>query len=285
MRPVLLLALCLTGCRDRSEPAKPPITVYAAASLARPLAVLADSFRIASGVPVRSELGGSLELTRRVRDLGAVPDVLLLADDEVMAALMPAHVDWYVRFATSPLVVAYTARSPGADSLTDANWWLVLAREGISIGRADSAIAPAGRHALRLLRRASEYYKEEGLTTRLLARAGARYVRPNATELAALLEAGEVDYILEYEAVARQFGFRYVSLPTDLAPAVLFGAAMSRQSARAADATRFITFLLDDRGTRILRAANLNALSVPVALGRNVPPEVSKVVRRVAAHD
>lgn len=259
--------------------------MYAAASLARPLAAVGDSFRVASGVPVRLEFGGSLELARRVTDLGAVPDVLMLADDEVMAALMPRHVDWYARFATSSLVVAYTARSPGADSLTDANWWRVLARDGVSIGRADSAIAPAGRHALRLLRRASDFYREPRLSDRLLARAAQRYVRPNATELAALLEAGEVDFILEYEAVARQFGFRYVALPNDLAPAVLYGVTMARRSARAADATQFIAFLLGDRGTRILRAANLNALSVPVALGRNVPPEVSAVVRRVAAHD
>lgn len=259
--------------------------MYAAASLARPLATLGDAFQEASGVPLRAELGGSLELARRITDLGMAPDVLLLADDEVIASLMPAHVDWYVRFATSPLVVAYTTRSPGADSLTGENWWRMLTRDGVSIGRADSAIAPAGRHALRMLRRASEYYREPGLSDRLLARSATRYVRPNATELAALLEAGEVDFILEYEAVARQFGFRYVSLPSDLAPAVLYGAAMPRQSARAADATRFITFLLDDRGTRILRAANMNALSVPVALGRNIPPEVSAVVRRVVAHD
>lgn len=279
------LALSLAACGDGREPPKPPIAVYAAASLARPLAILADSFRAASNVPVRAEFGGSLELSRRITDLGATPDVILLADDEVIAALMPAHVEWYVRFATSRLVVAYTGRSPGADSMTTESWPRVLTRAGVSIGRADSAIAPAGRHALRVLRRASDYYSDQGLSARLLERSTVRYVRPNATELAALLEAGEVDFILEYESVARQYGFRYVPLPADLAPAVLYGAAIPRAAPRTGDATAFVAFLLGDRGTRLLRAANVEAMGVPVALGRNIPPEVSALVRTVASHD
>lgn len=280
MRRSLLAALVLTACS--AEPPGPPLTVHAAASLAHPLRALADSFRLESGIPLQIEFGGSMELSRRTTDLGMPPDILLLADDDVVASLMPAHIEWYVRFATSRLVVAYGARSRGADSITSENWWRVLSGAGVTIGRADSAIAPAGRHGLGVLRRAGTYYAQDGLTQRLLERSGERHVRPNATELAALLEAGQVDYILEYEAVARQFGFQYVRLPADLSPAVLYGVAVPLASQRRDDAALFVAFLLGGTGQSILRASSVDLLRVPVALGRNIPPEVSALARTVA---
>lgn len=275
----------MIACASPAPPPKPPITVHAAASLARPLRILADSFRVASGIPLRVEFGGSMELARRTTDLGAVADVLMLADDDVIAALLPSHTEWYVRFATSRLVVAHTTTSAGADSLTRDNWWRVLSANGVTVGRADSAIAPAGRHALSLLRRAEAYYQSPGLTRRLLEHSPQRVVRPNATELAALLESGEVDYVIEYESVARQFGFPYVSLPGDLAASVLYGAAVPRATTRHDDAVQFLAFLLGERGTAIMRNAHVDMLRTPVTLGRNVPPGISALTRTVVSRE
>jgi hypothetical protein len=42
-------------------------------------------------------------------------------------------------------------------------------------------------------------------------------MRGNAAELAGLLELGELDYIFEYESLARSHEFRYLLLP----PAVM----------------------------------------------------------------
>ena len=229
------------------------------------------------------ELGGSLEHSRKITELGRVPDVLMLADDDVMAALVPTHLEWYVRFATNRLVIAYGPRSQFADSLTADNWWRVLSRAGVRVGRADPATAPAGRHALSLIERAQFYYHQPGLEERLLARATARHLRPNAAELAALLETGEVDYIIDYESLARQYGFRFLALPDDLAPAVLYGMSVPLRAANPASGVRFAAFVNSDEGQRILRDAHVNVLKVPVAVGRNVPPEISALVRSVAA--
>ena len=109
-----------------------------------------------------------------------------------------------------------------------------------------------------------------------------RYVRPNATELAALLETGEVDYILDYESVARQYGFNYVTLPEDLAVAVLYGISVPRQAAHFAEGVQFVALVLSDEGRRILRDASVNMLPVPVAIGSAIPPEISDRVRTVA---
>lgn len=279
----LVLALGALGCGGPSDRDAQPITVFAAASLARPLAVVADTFAAHSGHAARLELGGSLDHVRRVTDLGRTPDVLLLADDAVMASLMPAHIGWYVRFATSPIVVAWRPGSAHAAGITSENWWRVLSRTGVSIGRADSTIAPAGRHALSVLRRAEAFYREPGLTQRLMANARLRDVRPNATELAALLEAGAVDFILEYESVARQYGFEFMSLPANVSAGVLYGIAIPRSAPQRTLALEFATLMLSEQGKRALRDAHFATLRVPVAVGDSVPPEVTELVRTLAA--
>ena len=243
------------------------------------MTLLTHSFENRSGVASLVELGGSLEHTRKLTELGRTPDVLMLADDEVIASLAPTHIDWYVRIATTRLVVAYTRRSRYAADIGSEEWWRVLSRRDVTVGRADPAIAPAGRHAVALLRRAETYYQEPRLADRLLAQASLKYVRPNATELAALLETGEVDYILEYESVARQFGFRYITLPEDLSVRVLYGISVPRAAAHASAGIDFVAFVLSPEGKRILRDANFDVLNVPVAIGSGVPRALTDLVR------
>jgi molybdate/tungstate transport system substrate-binding protein len=272
------------ACDDtRSDPPKEPITIFAAASLAKPLQSLTATFLREHGVRAHVELGGSIEQSRKLTDLARIPDVLMLVDDEVVAALMPAHLDWYVRFATNRVVVAYTEKSAHADSITDANWYRVLVRDDVRVGRADATLAPAGRHALALLQRAEGVYGLPHLSERILERAIPRYVRPNAAELAVLLETGEVDYILEYESVARQYGFKFLALPTELSLPILYGVSIPRQATHTASAVRFVASLLSEEGKEILREAHVSVLRVPIALGTNVPREITEVVRTLAA--
>jgi len=281
MRQTLVLAIALLmACdRPRREPPPPPISVYAAASLAKPLATVADSFRASSGIVMHTELGGSMEHARKITELGRVPDAIVLVDDEVIASLMPAHIDWYVRFATNRLVIAYGPKSRLADSITSDNWWRILTRPGVTIGRADPAVAPVGKHALALLKRTGSYYKSAAVSERLAEHAPLKFVRPNAAELAALLETGEVDYIIDYASVARQYGFRFVSLPEDLATPVLYGVSVPRGAAHFSEGVKFAAFLLSDAGKSILRDAYIDVMSMPVAVGSAVPPEISPIVR------
>jgi ABC-type molybdate transport system substrate-binding protein len=195
---------------------------------------------------------------------------------------MPTHLDWYVRFATNRVVVAYTKRSRHADSITSDNWWRILSSRDVTVGRADPSIAPAGKYALSVMRRAETYYNQRGLGDRLFARASLKYVRPNATELAALLETGEVDYILDYESVAQQYGFKFVTLPEDLAVAILYGISVPRQAANFKGGVDFAAFVLSEEGKRILRDSKIAVLGVPVAVGSAVPLEVSELVRTAA---
>jgi molybdate/tungstate transport system substrate-binding protein len=279
-----VLGLALAACVDQTrEPPPPPITIFAAASLARPLRPLTTTFERDTRVASLVELGGSIEHARKITELGRTPDVVILVDDDVIASLLPAHIDWYVRFATNRVVVAYGPRSRHADSITAENWWQILARADVHVGRADPALAPAGRHALALLERAAAQYARPKLADEVLRRSPPALLRPNASELAALLEAGEVDYILEYESVARQYGFRFVDLPTELSQPILYGVSVPRRAANADAGARFVAAMLSREGLAALRAQAVNVLEIPVAIGTNLPSGVSEVVRTLTA--
>jgi molybdate/tungstate transport system substrate-binding protein len=251
---------------------------------------VADSFARHHGATVLMESGGSLEHARKLTELHRIPDVLALADHEVFPQLlMPAHVESYVQFARNRMVVAYSPRSRFANEISAANWRDVLQRPGVEIGRPDPDRAPAGYRTLLVLRLAEAHYRDPGLAARLLARSPPRNMRGNAAELAGLLDLGELDYIFEYESLARSHRFRYVTLPREIdlgdlsladrysrvsvrvpgrtprdsvtfagAP-MLYGLAVPRAAPHPAAARRFVDFLLS-AGRPRLRAAHVDML-------------------------
>ena len=254
---------------------------------------VADSFARRQRATVLLESGGSLEHARKVTELHRIPDVLVLADHEVFPQLLvPAHVQSYIQFARNRMVVAYTPRSRFASEVAGANWREILQRPGVEVGRPDPDRAPAGYRTLLVLKLAESYYRDPGLAARVLARSPPRNMRGNAAELAGLLQLGELDYIFEYESLARSHDFRYVTLPRaiDLSdPAlaaqyavatvrvagrtprdsvtfwgapILYGLAVPREAPHPAAAAGFVEFLLRD-GKPLLRAAHVDVLDVP----------------------
>src|SRR5215207_9282221 len=186
------------------------LLIYLAASLNKPMQPLLDRFAARTGTVIQRESGASLEHVRKITELHRVPDVALLADAEVIPQLLlPKHATWYAEFARNRLVVAYTARSKGAAEISATNWRAVLLRRDVEVGRTDPNLAPAGYRTLLMFQLAERYYRTPGLAKSLVARAPQRNIRPNAAELAALLAAGELDYIYDYQSVAEANGFSF----------------------------------------------------------------------------
>ena len=291
------------ACRsDAPVSQRDTVVVYVAASLARPMRAIADSLLRKQNATVLLESGGSLEHARKVTELGRVPDVLVLADHEVFPQLlMPEHVESYVPFARNRMVIAYTSRSRFADEITSANWRAILQRPGVEVGRPDPDRAPAGYRTLLLLGLAEAHYRDAQLGARLLGRSPPRNIRGNAAELAGLLELGELDYIFEYESLARSHAFKFVTLPREIdlsdprlaqhyatvsvrvagrnprdsvrfvgAP-ILYGVAVPRDAPRPAAAARFVDFLLGD-GKGVLRAAYVDMMDAPKRVSATAQP-------------
>ena len=191
--------------------------MYIAASLTKPLQPALDAWGSAHHARVLLESGGSLEHARKITELHRVPDLLLLADLDVFPKLLyPRYVDHYAAFARNRMVVAYRAASRYASEIDSTNWTRILTRPDVEVGRSDPSVAPVGYRTLLMFQLAERYYRQPGLATRLLSRAPDRNVRPNATALAALMQLGELDYIYDYESVARSFGLRWIPLPDDI---------------------------------------------------------------------
>lgn len=191
--------------------------VYIAASLTRPLQPALDAWGRAHGVQVLLESGGSLEHARKITELHRTPDLLLLADWDVFPRLLyPRFVDSYAAFARNRMVVAYRPGSRHASEIDSTNWTRILTAPDVEVGRTDPSAAPVGYRTLILFQLAEQHYRQPGLAARLLARAPDRNVRPNAAALAALLQLGELDYIYDYESVARTFGLSWIRLPDDI---------------------------------------------------------------------
>lgn len=309
--PLALLAAACGGTERSASASAGPLIVFNAGSLARPLRAALDTFALREGVAVEQESAGSLETARKLTELGSVPDIVGLADAEVFPQLLvPEHVAWYARFARNRMVVAYTPRSRGADSIATANWHRVLADPAIEVGRADPDLDPNGYRTLLVLRLAERYYGEPGLAGRLLANAPARNVRPKEADLVGLLQAGELDYIWSYESLAQATGLRYVTLPDsiDLGTAadsafyrtasvrvagsgvgdtvtfrgepIVYGIAIPRRAPHPELAVRFLAFLFSDDGRRVLRAARLDALDAPTIVGEGAPDTLRALAGR-----
>ena len=310
MRPLRLAAILLpllAGCgRDASPPAT--LTVFNAGSLARPMRAALDSFARRERVTVAQESAGSLESARKLTELGKIPDVLALADEEVFPQLLvPEHARWYAGFARNRMVLAYTDRSRYANEITADNWFDVLARPGVEVGRANPNLDPNGYRTLLALQLAERHYRKPGLAARVLASIPARNVRPKEADLVGLLQVGEMDYVWSYESIARGVGLRYLTLPHEmdlgeLADSALYGQASVRVTGKTpadsitfrgrpivyaltiptrapnpALAERFVTFLLSPEGVAILRAAKLDALARPVVVGDGAPAAVARL--------
>jgi len=270
------------------------VVVYDAGTLALPLKAVFDSFATRAPVVLVQENAGSLETARKLIDLGRVPDVIALADYEIFPRLLvPKYVTWYAPFARNRMVLAYTDRSKGAAEISPQNWWDVITRPGVEVGRSDPNLDPAGYRALLLFQLAERESGRPGLAALLERTSPARNVRAKSADLVALLQTGELDYAWGYESVAQAAHLRYVRLsdhidlgePADTAyyaratvrvtgatPAdtvvfrgepIVYALSIPTAAPHPATAARFVAFLFSPAGTRILRAAQLDAFDKP----------------------
>lgn len=278
----------------------PPLVVFAAGSLARSLGAAADSFAVRTGQAVSVEPAGSLDLARRITELGQIPDVIALADEDVFPKLlMPAHVTWYARFARNRMVLARAAGRPSVHA--DTSWWQALVDPAMRVGRADPDVDPGGYRALMLFDLTERHVAHSGLSAALLAASPPKYVRPKSAELVALLQAGELDYAWMYESSARgaRLAFDTFTVAIDLsreadstwyatsvvrvagasrsdtievrgAP-IRYGLSIPAAAPRPAAGASFVEFLLSDDGRRILAREHLDVLARPLVVGQGAP--------------
>lgn len=297
----MLVALFLCACAPVRLSAQ-SLSVFTAGSLARPFRELLDSFAlIHPGVEPAETNAGSVDLARRIVDLGQVPDIYASADiDVIPRLLMPRVAGWYVAFARNEMVLLHGPTSAGGDTINANNWWRVVAAPGVRMGSSDPALDPSGYRTLLVFELAERYYGVPGLAGRLRAALPRRYIRPSETDLIALVQAGELDYAWSYRSLAVTSGLSSVELPHEIdlgdpadsagyaavsvrvrrgaggdslefrgAP-IEYGLTIPRSAPHPEMARAFVRFVLSPAGRAILVRNGLAALDRPSVSG--TPP-------------
>lgn len=216
----LVNSLPQTAAENRiaADSAGGELVIFHAGSLAVPFREVSARFNeMYPNVRIKAEAAGSRDSARKISDLGRSCDVLGSADYRVIdTLLMPRHAVFNIRFATNEMVIAYTPDSSRADAISADNWPEVLLDEGVAFGRADPNRDPCGYRTVMVFQLAERYYKIPGLARALQDKHRRRYIRPKETDLLALLEVGEIDFLFIYRSVALQHGLEFVPLPDEV---------------------------------------------------------------------
>ena len=322
----LVLAACLLapgGCRDADTPTAPggagkavsgKLTIFHAGSLSVPFRKVSEAFmKRHPGVTVKAEAAGSRDIARKVSDLGRACDVLASADYKVVEnLLMPDHARFNIRFATNELALVYTDTSAHAAEVNARNWHEVLLREKVRFGRADPNRDPCGYRTEMLFQLAEKHYNVPGLAKRLAAKDGKRFIRPKETELLALLEAGEIDYLFIYRSVGIQHHLTVLRLPdqvnlrnaamsalynaatvkvtgkkpgqfiTRKGEAIVYSVTIPTSAANRPAAEAYVAFLLSPEGRKIIASCGQGLLEPAVADGwEHVPEKVKPLCKKL----
>lgn len=248
----LALGLTLSACAPRAQE-KTQLRVLIAGSLIVPFDEMERAFEEKHpDVDVLMEGHGSIQVIRRVTELEEEADVLAVADYALIPMLMyqaqmpetgESYADWYLKFATNELGLAYTAQSAYADEISQENWHEVVARPDVLFGLSDPRFDACGYRGLMTTQLAERYYGDDLVFDRVF---GGRFtqflrvqtqdgadvisvpevlqpkeesglvMRGSSVRLLGLLESGDLDYAFEYESVARQHGLEFLPLPAEI---------------------------------------------------------------------
>ncbi len=249
---LLSLSILTTGCSLASpaEKNKTPLVVFAAGSLIIPFNDLEKAFESQyPSIDIQAQYHGSIQVIRHTTELHEPIDVVATADASLLPMLMYTSNDpdtglpysnWYIRFASNHLDIAYRTDSLYASEINSDNWYEILTRPDVRVGLADPRFDPVGYRTLMLFALAGEYYQHPTAFTNMFkgqfsfplgifndndmttitvpvileTRSESHVILRGASmELIALLESGDLDYALEYESVINQHGLKMVGLP------------------------------------------------------------------------
>lgn len=215
---IVLMLVLVTGCGKQDAPEPKEINILHAGSLSIPFKEMAAAFTAKNpGYTVNLEGHGSRTCARQISDLGREIDIMASADSAVIRnLLMPEHAGFCIDFTTNEMALMFTQKSKFADEITAENWHEILLRPEVQYGHSDPNADPCGYRAILTMQLAEKHYLKENLFKLLKENMPEKNIRPKETDLIAMLEAGELDYIFIYRSVAQQHHSKYLTLPDEV---------------------------------------------------------------------
>ncbi len=196
------------------------VTIFAAGTLAVPFKAVSALFQKKyPNVTVQAQFGGSVMMAKKITDLHQEADLIAVADYNVIPKYLfgkPANAAWYVGIARNAIAFVYTDKSKYGNEINSQNWYKVLARKGVEIGRSNPDTDPSGYQTVQMLNLAERYYNAPGLEQNVLANAPLANMRNTETSLISALQLGQIDYLAIYRSDALQHHLKFIDLPAKI---------------------------------------------------------------------
>ncbi len=208
------VVLTIISCKDDNNN---ELRIYCAGSLARSFEEIAESFQKENPrIKIKIEAYGSLEAVRRITELNKTPDIIAVSDYKLIENyLIPEYSDRNSILVSNSIVICYTENSADKEKINSDNWFEILMQEKIRLGRSDPYSDPCGYRSLFVFELAELYYKKNGLSEDLKNKKNT-FLRPKEVDLIALLETGNIDYLIIYKSVAVQHNLNFIELPDQI---------------------------------------------------------------------
>jgi molybdate/tungstate transport system substrate-binding protein len=289
------------------------LIVFHAGSLAVPFRDMSKAFMEKHpGLEIYLEAAGSRTCARKISDLGRPCDVMASADYSVIENLLiPDHADWNISFATNEMAIMYRPDSRFSKEINGTNWYRILLKEGVEYGHSDPNSDPCGYRSQLVWQLAEKYYEVPGLYDRLKENCPPRNVRPKETDLIALLEAGQIDYLFIYRSVCEQHKMPFVVLPDQInlksnrhkefykqvsikitgkkpgefiektGKPMVYGITIPKNAPNKGAAVAFVSFIVGPEGQRIMQRNGQPPISPPDATGKTdlIPQQLKTLLK------
>lgn len=205
------------SCSSSKEKENKELLVFHAGSLSLPFKQIAKAFEEKNpDITVELEAAGSVASARKITDLHRYCDVFASADYKVIDdMLIPEYANFNIKFAGNEMAIVFTEHSKFANEINAQNWTDILLKDDVAYGRSNPNDDPCGYRTVLVSKLAEKYYHISGFADKLLAK-DHKYIRPKETDLLALLESGNLDYIFLYRSVAQQHHLKYLLLPDSI---------------------------------------------------------------------
>ncbi len=187
--------------------------------------VVGPAFHRATGNAYEGRGGGSFGLSKEILAGEITPNVFESLGAAPIAPLVPRYTTWWVRFAASPIVVAYNPSTRFAPELRAiaagkrplADLFRLFESPGFLLGRTNPNTDPQGQAFVEMVQLAErQLHLPSGAAARILGSLDNPAQVFAETALEARLEAGQLDAASAFRSQAIQLHLPYVSLPASL---------------------------------------------------------------------
>lgn len=187
------------------------LIIFHAGSLNKPFTEIEKQFSILfPHIQIIRESGGSNTLIQSIIK-GKSADIMVSADFEIINKnLIPNFATYNICFAQNKIVLCYTEKSRYQQKINKHNWYKILLKPDVTWAHTNPDYDPCGYRSLMVMQLAEQFYSQPRLYSQLIQNPN-RYIYPTSKELLNVLSNNTIDYIWEYQSVAKQNNFHYIN--------------------------------------------------------------------------